>query len=290
MAKYICINGKFLTSETAKISVFDSALLYGEGIFETLKAKQGHIFFLDQHLKRLRHTAQQLDFKGLPSTALLSSSLYKLLQKNDLEDAHLRINISRRESSLGLHKRAPKDLHWILWAQPLNIFPKNIYQQGMKTILIRTVTNDSFPLVQYKTTHYLTKILARREVARHKADEGILLNSQGELSEGTSSSLFLIKGGVLYTPPLSSGLLPGITRQLVIECAKKTNILFKEKVLSPLDLMQADEAFLTSSLKDLMPIHSVDGKKIGDDHLKPVTQKLIQAYEEIMRADLPNKS
>jgi branched-subunit amino acid aminotransferase/4-amino-4-deoxychorismate lyase len=282
---HISINGHIVPASRAKIPVSDSAFLYGEGFFETMKAEKGHVLFLTHHLKRLRKTARFFKFDGLPPDNEIEKSLHRLLKKNKLKEAYVRLNISR-EATPGEHLTKKRDLHWVIWASSYKGYSTKLYQAGAPITILKDLINDPVPLAQHKMTNYFTKLFGHKTAMKKKYHEGILLNRHGDLTEGTSSSLFMVKSGALYTPSLSSGLLPGTRRDIIIDCAKKLKIKVIKKRLRPKDLFQAHEAFLTNSLKGIMPIHSVDRKRIGKGNERPTTSALIEAYETQVRRDI----
>lgn len=173
-------------------------------------------------------------------------------------------------------------LHWSLLVRPFLGYPAPLYQKGGRLVLIRSVRNDPRPMAQAKVTNYLTKMIARRECAGRSADEGVLLSPDGKVTECTSSNLFVVKNERLITPPLSDGLMPGVTRKVLLRLCRKLKTPFVEKSLWPTDLKKADEIFITSTLKDVMPIARWEGKRVGRTVPGPITQKLMATYAKLL--------
>lgn len=269
----VYMNGRLVPEAKAKISLDDSAYLYGHGIFETLRAAQGRLLFLPDHLARLKRNARFLGLKLPLSPSALTVAIYRTLKKNRLREAHLRINLS--QSAAGRP-------HLTIFAKPYVPYPRSFYQKGAPLILVRSVRNDSGLIATIKTTDYLTKIIARKEISERGAIDGILLNERGRVTEGASSNVFVVRRGKIYTPPLSDGLLPGIRRKIATKLARKLKIPIVEKSLRPQDLKGADEIFLTSTLKGIMPIRTFDGKKVGKSAPGLITSLLMKAYVSVI--------
>lgn len=263
-----------LPEAKACISVFDSAYLYGIGLFETLRASEARIRFWDLHDRRLRRNAKMTGLRVPLSSDSLRKATQALLAKNGLRDATIRMMLSENEAG------RPS---LVITARPYAPYPGRCYREGARAVFSRVMSADSKTLSAVKTTSYLSKMLPRREAARRGADEALLINERGHVTEGASSSLFIVKGGALTTPPLSDGLLPGTRRKIVIGLARKLRIPFREKILLPKDLYAADEIFLTSSLKDIMPVGWVEGRKIGKQAPDLITRRLQREYSQTLR-------
>jgi branched-chain amino acid aminotransferase len=268
------IDGKMVSEGRAVVPVSDSAYLYGVGLFETMKATGGRVLFFHLHDARLRGNAKRIGLKVPLSSRRLLAVIERLLRKNRLRESTVRVMLSETPDG------RPR---LVITAKPFQPYPRRCYTQGARTVFARTFSSDSKTLSAVKTTSYLSKMIPRREAVRRGADEALMVNENGRVTEGASSSLFVVKDGVLTTPPLSDGLLPGTRRKVVMALARKLKIPLKEKSLRPKDLLQADEAFLTSSLKDLMPVGFVEGGKIGKPCPGPVTQRLDAAYQILAR-------
>lgn len=276
----VYVNGTFVPAEEAKISIFDAAYLYGEGLFETLLAVQGKVLFLPWHFKRLYSGARQLKVPMTLKQSALEAALYKTMHVNDLQDAYLRINVSAEEAVIGARRRIVRDSHLVIIAKPPDPYPKELYQQGCRLVVVRSAPNDPLPIANIKTNNYLLKMMARREIAQRKADEGILLNTKGKVTEGAGSNLFAVFGQRIVTPPLSDGVLPGVTREQVMRIARRFGISCREQSLTVKRLGAADEIFITSTLKGVMPVATLEGRKLPRPIPGPITQQLMTRYRK----------
>lgn len=246
------------------IPVFDSAYLHGIGIFETLRTESGVPLFLKLHDKRLRRNARRIGLKVPLTPAIMRRKIGRLLQKVGGGESTIRIVLS--EGRL------------VMIANPFKPYPRRCYRDGARLVIAKTVQADAKSVAVIKTTSYLTKMLARREAERRGADEAILLDAGGRVTEGASSNVFIVKNGRLFTPPLSDGLLPGTRRNVVMVLARRLKIPVAERTLTVRDLTIAEEVFITSALKDVMPVGSINGKRIGKKSPGDLTLRLTRAY------------
>ena len=277
---YIDLNGRLIPETRAQISVFDSALLYGEGLFETLRAVDGNILFLDRHLDRLWRSCRAIGFPPPVPKATLVRRLKRLLKANRLCDAYVRINVSLNEVEVGDPRRRRAGFHVILFAKPFLPYPARCYTKGARLVIIRSVVNDPLPLANIKSTNYLAKIMARRDALLRGADEGILLNIHGRITEGASSNIFIVRRGVVMTPPLSEGVMPGVTRDRVREICRSLKIPYRFTPLAVNDLRRADEIFITSTLKGVMPVGWIEGRRLRTTSFA-VTPQIARGYPEL---------
>ena len=287
--KFALLDGKLVAEHKPHLRLLDSAYLYGIGAFETLRVVAGRVLFVEEHLQRLKNTLRFLHLPLSLKPQEFKKGAAKLLRANGLKDAYLRMMVSGEEQHLGTGggTKAMAPLHWSLLVRPFSGYPPHLHQQGARLVLIRSVRNDPQPMAQAKVTNYLTKMIARRECASRKpgsgkADEGVLLSPDGKVTECTSSNLFVVKNGKLITPPLTDGLMPGVTRKVLFRLCRKLKIPFVEESLWPADLTRADEIFITSTLKDVMPIGRCEGKRVGRTLPGPITKKLMEAYHHII--------
>lgn len=278
------INGEWVPAEEAKISVFDSSYLYGEGLFETLQSHRGKVLFFDRHIRRLYGSAPKLHIPIPLSSEELKKTVYQALEINQLREAYIRIQLSAEEENIGVLKRTAQDAHLVILVKPSEPYPDHLYEKGGRLVQIRSVVNDPYPMSVIKSTNYLIKMTARRESVTRGADEGVLLNTKGEITECGGSNLFLVKNGKLLTPPLKSGLLPGITRGVLIELARRLKIPCQEKGLKLSTLYSAEEVFITSSLKGVMPIRLFEKKKFNAPG--PITKRMGEAYEALCEKEI----
>lgn len=282
----IFLNAKLVPAHRAVLSVYDHGFLYGDGIYETFRSYGGVIFRLDQHLARLQHSARLIHLKLPYPLARLRSSLYRTLEANRLSEATLRMTISRGVGELGLDPDLCARPTIVITARVFNGYPKALYHRGLvaAVVTIRRLGSDALD-PRIKSTNFLNNILAKIEAKRAGADEGLMLNREGYLTEGTVSNLFLIKKGRLYTPSPRVGLLEGITRQVVLELAGTMGIPTEESFLTPKDLLRADECFLTNTSMEIMPVRKIGKVPIG--HGKPgrVTVELRKAFRALIREE-----
>jgi branched-chain amino acid aminotransferase len=287
MAEIIYLNGHFIPRSKAKLSPFDHGFLYGYGLFETMRAYHGHIFRLDRHLARLRRSAQSL---GLMHSILttdegkqtLKAACVATLAANKLKDARLRLTVSAGEGDMAPDPSTCSSPTVLITAQNLVPLPPEKYESGFKAMLSPLRRNSQSPLSRLKSTCYMENILARMAVRSAGCDEAILLDEQGYLAEGSTTNIFLVSKGVLITPSLEIGVLPGITREAVLEIARASNIQTLERQVELKELIEAEEAFVTNSILELMPLTWFEGKPIGTSEPGELTRKLITAYRKFV--------
>ena len=288
MGLVIYCNGAFVPEEEAKISVFDHGFLYGDGIFEGIRAYHGRVFKLDEHLKRLYESAKSIQLNiGIPKEEMQEIVL-ESLRRNGLTDAYIRLVVSRGKGDLGLDpNKCPKAAIFCIAAQ-IKIFEQSMYEQGLevKTVAIRRNNLDSLS-PRIKSLNYLNNILAKIEANQAGVVEGIMLNQEGYVAEGTSDNIFIYRDGVLRTPPLSAGILQGITRDSVLRLASELGIMTVEELFTRHDLYTSDECFLTGTAAELIPVIKVDGRDIGAGTPGEVYKKLLVAFRALTRVNGP---
>jgi branched-chain amino acid aminotransferase len=273
-------NGFYLDENRAHLSLADRGFLAGEGVFETLRAYQGHVVFLEEHFKRLHDSAHVLGLKFPVSSARLKFLVDEMINMNKLSEAVVRIYISSEGASVGDLDSPPKQVNFIISCRPFENFPAEFYEEGVSTILVKDVYAESGVLAQIKSLNYLSRLLARRQARSQGAFEGILLNGEGRIAEGSGSNLFIVSKERVFTPPLEEGALPGVTRSQIFRIAEKEKIPLDEKPLTTEDLSGAEEIFLTSTLKEVMPVRSVDGKALPLKAPGPVTRLWMELYRD----------
>jgi len=265
----VWINGRFTDSRDAKISVFDRGFLYGDGLFETMRAYAGSIFSLDEHLARLFNSSKNLRIKIPYSKKELREASYNIIKRNAVKDAYIRITVTRGGNVIIITKE-------------FSGYPRRDYIYGTSAKVLEMTLDEHSPLAGMKTLNRLSYLLAKESAKAGGYGEAILLNTKGDVAEGATSNLFLVKNGRLLTPSLDSGILPGITRRTVIALAKELKIPVIEKHLSYKELILADEVFLTNSLAELLPLIKVDRAKIGRGRPGEVTKLLHAAYRKMI--------
>ena len=287
MEEIVYLNGSLVPRSQARISVFDHGFLYGYGLFETMRAYNGTIFLLERHLQRLRHSAEVIGFSSELVDIDLSKACIDVLKANDLQDARMRITVSRGEldSFPGSSNSGTPTV--VVTARSYSPLSVQTYEQGFRVVVSSLRRCRQSPLSRLKTTNYLTSVLARIEAEKAGFDETLLLNEQGFLTEGSTSNLFLVNPSGLVTPSPESGILPGITRAAVIELAGALGISVTEYAIGLEALEQVEEAFLTNSVMEIMPLVEVrdnSGKVITIGSGKPgkITKRLMTAYREMV--------
>jgi branched-chain amino acid aminotransferase len=288
MARYCWLDGKIVSEKVAKVSVLDRGLLLGEGLFETMRAYNGRVFALSRHYKRLSEGAKVLGIT-VPGLREIEDGIYDLLEANKLKDARVRLTVTSGPGGPGLLPEGPTNPTVIILAHPLEALPTRILRRGARATILPIRKIARSPLGVIKTTSYAENVLGRRLAKQAGADEGIFLNTEGDLCEGTASNIFLVKFGKLFTPDLASGCLPGVTRAVVLEIAPKAGLEPEETSLSPIDLADTDEAFLTSSTREIVPLTVVDGETVGTGRPGEATAALAQRYRELVLRQCPPK-
>jgi branched-chain amino acid aminotransferase len=288
MSLIIYLNGEFVKEEEAVVSVFDHGVLYGDGIFEGIRAYHGRVFKLKEHIDRLYESAHviQLDI-GLSKEEMMEVVL-ETCRRNNLEDAYIRLVVTRGKGDLGLDPRkCPKPTVFCI-ASGIQLYPEELYEKGMSIVTVPTRRNNPEAMnPRVKSLNYLNNIMAKMEAILSGVPEALLLNNEGYVTEATGDNVFIVKNGVLMTPPPHLGLLEGITRNTVMELAREKGIPVEEKLFNRLDVYLADECFLTGTAAELIPVISVDGRQIGDGKPGQMTKDLIAAYRELTKVDGP---
>jgi len=281
MERKIYLNGKFVSSEEAKISVFDHGLLYGDGVFEGLRAYNGRIFKLDEHLDRLYQSAQHILLTVTLRKKELAEAIIQTVKVNDLRDAYIRVVVTRGVGDLGLDPtKCPKSSLFII-ADKIKLYPEEFYQKGLEIITVPTQRTGVGALdPQVKSLNYLNNILAKIEALNSGAKEALMLNAQGLVLECTGDNIFMLEKGVLKTPPTYLGVLNGITRNTVIELAKNLSIKTKETVFTRYNLFNAQECFLTGTAAEIIPVVKIDQRIIGDGKPGPITEQIRNSFKE----------
>jgi len=287
MVEIIYLNGQLIPRSKAKLSSFDHGFLYGYGLFETMRAYNGHIFRLDSHLTRLRCSAESI---GLTHSILttdegkqsLKAACVATLEANKLKDARIRLTVSAGEGDMTPDPSTCPSPTILVTARNLDPLAPEKYEAGFKAALSFLRRNSQSPLSRLKSTCYMENILARMAARAAGCDEAILLNEQGYLAEGSTTNIFLVSRGELITPCFESGVLPGITRDAVLEIARTSHLKATERWVQLNELVEAEEAFVTNSILELMPLVSVEGRPIGTGKPSKLTGDLLFAYRKLV--------
>ncbi len=282
MEVLIYINGELVPRGEARISPFDRGILYGYGLFETMRSYGGRVFSLDRHLTRLLHSADKIGLGASLDPAALRQAIHRTLEANKLIDARIRLTVTAGEGERGLAPPTSGMLTIMVVAEELVLPPPQAYEDGIRAAVVSVRRNSQSPLSGIKSIGYLDNLLAHYEAVAAGADEAILLNEQGFVAECSTSNIFLVVEGRLLTPSMESGILPGVTREEVIEMALNLGIAVEEEEIPLAQLLRANEAFLTNSIIEVMPIVEVDGKPIGTGKPGEVTKRLMAAYRELV--------
>ena len=281
MSATVNVNGHITGERDAVVSVFDHGLLYGEGIYETLRTYHGRPFLYDRHMRRLRNSARMIVL-DLPFTDTeMASRIRETMAASDLEsaEAHIRVLVTRGVGELSYDPRATPIPSIIIIVKPQVDPTSDEYARGVRVVIVDVVRNHPEtvnPMI--KSNNLLNSALCAQQAIRRGGFEGIMRNYRGELSECSTANLFIVKEGVALTPPLECGLLPGITREFLFDVGKEIGIDVREQVLRDDDLFSADEAFLTSTTREAVPIVTVDDRTIGSGRPGPVTRTLLEGF------------
>ncbi|NHC40145.1 aminodeoxychorismate lyase [Bacillus sp. MM2020_1] len=271
---HIYFNGQFVKKEEVKISPFDHGFLYGMGLFETFRVYEGHPFLLDDHLERLNKGLEVLNISFRFDREEVYSNLQELLEINNLTNAYIRLNVSAGIGDVGLQVEPYMEPNILIFPKPL---PPAGELVEKKAVLLKLRRNSPEGKERIKSHHFMNNILAKREIGNAADVEGIFLTKDGYLAEGIVSNIFWLKGKVLYTPAVNTGILNGITRQFVIELGKKNNLSVAEGFYTVENALQADELFVTNSIQEVVPITSFEGHKLPGQK-GPIVQQLHQDY------------
>ena len=283
----IYIDGKFYKKEDAKVSVFDHGLLYGDGVFEGIRSYNRLVFKLKEHIDRLFESAKSIMLDIPLSKEQVIKAVIVTLKENKLNDAYIRLIVTRGEGDLGLDPRKCKGKATIIIiADKIALYPKELYREGLKIVTVPTIRNLPEALnPQIKSLNYLNNILAKIEAVNSGCDEAIMLDSLGYVAECTGDNIFIVKDKNLYTPPQCMGTLRGITRDAVIEVAKKLKIGVHEHVITRHEVYISDECFLTGTAAEIVPVVMVDGRIIGSGKPSKTTLRLMGKFREITKKE-----
>ena len=272
---WVYVNDRFVPQEQAVVSVFDHGFLYGDGVYETLRAYRGRVFQLADHLARLERSGSRIRLHMPVGRERLASLLRESLRRNQLQEAYLRVTVSRGGGEIGLDPALCKSPTLVIIAKPFQPYPDAFYTDGVAVIIATTIRNlpEALP-PQVKSLNFLNNILAKMEATAASAHEALLLNHRGDVAEGTTSNVFVVQGERLRTPAVECGILEGITRQLVLQLAHDAGIQTEETRLAVDELLRADECFLTNTTQEILPVTRVDGKMVGDGRPGAITRRL----------------
>ncbi|OUT55155.1 MAG: branched-chain-amino-acid transaminase [Rhodopirellula sp. TMED11] len=284
MPRQIYINGQYFAPDDAKISVYDHGLLYGDGVFEGMRAYSGKVFRLTEHLQRLDESGRAIGLQMPIDLETMANDVNETVARNEITDGYIRLIVTRGAGALGLDPFKCSNPQLIIIADSITLYPDSAYENGLDLVTASTIRNHPAALSpRIKSLNYLNNILAKMEGLRAGCVEALMLNHKGEVAECTGDNIFIVKDGKLFTPPIEAGILEGITRNAVLELAQQAGIETAEIPLTRHDLYVADECFLTGSAAEVIAAVKLDGRAIGDGSVGPITQQLNQAFRTLVR-------
>jgi len=281
----VYIDGQYCDEKNARVSVFDHGLLYGDGVFEGIRAYNGRVFKLKEHIDRLYDSAKAILLDIPMSHAEMMRAVIETCRQNTLRDGYIRLMVTRGIGTLGLNPNRCKNPSVIIIADTIQLYPQELYDKGMAIVTVPTTRNSNNALnPAIKSLNYLNNILAKIEANLAGVEEALMLNSAGYVAECTGDNIFILKDGRLLTPPLSSGALYGITRATVIDLARDAGITVSEPNLTRYDLYIADECFLTGTGAEIIPVTKIDGRVVGSGKPGSVTRSLVTKYHALTQS------
>ena len=280
----IYLNGKMVPEKDAKVSVFDHGLLYGDGVFEGIRAYNGRVFMLDEHVDRLYRSAKAIAMTIPMTKAEMAQAVVDTCKANKLTNGYIRLVVTRGVGELGLNPYLCKKPQVIIIAAGIQLYPPSLYEKGMAVVTVGTIRNHAEAVnPRIKSLNYLNNVMAKIEAINAGVMECILLNGQGFVSEASGDNIFAVRGDTLLTPPCWCGALEGITREVVMKMAPEHGLRVKEDVMTRYDLYTADEVFLTGTAAEIISVVNVDRRPIGDGKPGPATRRLAKAFHEYAR-------
>jgi branched-chain amino acid aminotransferase len=280
----VYINGKLLDKSDAKISVYDHGLLYGDGVFEGIRVYSGTVFRLRQHIDRLYDSARAIALEIPIARNEMIDAVNNTVRANNKRDGYIRLVVTRGAGTLGLDPRKTSEPQVIIIVDDISMYPQELYDNGLEIVTASTIRNHPAATnPRIKSLNYLNNILAKMEGIRAGCLEALMLNHKGEVAECTGDNIFLVKHGLLRTPPLDAGILEGVTRNAVIELARADGIVVQEMSLTRHDVYTADECFLTGTAAEVIPVVKIDGRLIGAGKPGPITRQLHERFHKLVR-------
>lgn len=285
-SQWIFLGDKLVKKEDAVVSVYDHGFLYGDGVFEGIRVYDGNVFKLDAHLKRLYESAHSIMLQIPFTQEEMVQHIVETVKVNKLKSAYIRIVVSRGVGSLGLDPSSCSKSQVIIIAEELTMFPKEYYERGIKIASVASRRNRPDVLSpQIKSLNYLNNILVKLEANQAGVSEALMMNDQGYVTEGSADNVFIIKKGVIYTPPVYLGALEGITRNAILEIAQKIGYEVKEAPFTRHDVYVADEVFLTGTAVEIIAVIDVDGRIISNGKPGKITSHLLEEFRRVVTTD-----
>jgi branched-chain amino acid aminotransferase len=284
MPSTIYINGALVPTEQAKVSVYDHGFLYGDGVFEGIRVYNGRVFLLVEHIDRLYESALAIRLQIPIDKRAMTAAVEQTVAANGIKEGYVRLVVTRGAGSLGLDIRKTSHPQVIVIADTISLYPREVYEGGLKLVTASTIRNHSAALSpRIKSLNYLNNILAKIEGVDQGCEEALMLNHKGEVAECTGDNIFIVSRGILKTPSAESGILEGITRNAVIRLARDAKISVSECPLLRHDIYVADECFLTGTAAEVIAVVSLDGRQIGNGNPGPVTRDLQARFHQLTR-------
>ena len=280
----IFLGDKLVDEKDAVVSVFDHGLLYGDGVFEGIRAYHGRVFLLDEHIDRLYDSAKAIALDIPMDKAAMAQAVVDTCKANDIADGYIRLVVTRGKGTLGLNPYLCKKAQTIIIAAKIQLYPQELYDNGLKIVTVGTVRNHTEAInPRVKSLNYLNNVMAKIEAINAGCMECLMLNPQGQVAEASGDNVFAIKNGVITTPPSWCGALEGLTRNKVMELAREAGYTVRENVMARYDLYVADEVFLTGTAAEIISVVDIDKRPIGDGKPGKTTRQLRDLYVECTR-------
>ena len=286
MSLEVYIDGKYYPKDKAKVSVYDHGLLYGDGVFEGIRAYSGRVFRLEEHLHRLYESAKSVAIEVPLDVDPLRKVILDTLRRNQLKDSYIRLMVTRGVGDLGLDPRKCSKATLIVITDTIKLYPPEAYDKGLRIMIASTRKNSPDCLSpRVKSMNYLNNIMAKLEAIGAGVAESVMLDKNGFLTECTSENIFIVRDRKVYTPTSVVGILEGITRSVVMELAGKLGYDVQMAFLTPHDLYTCDESFVTGTGAELLPVVEVSGRRIGDGRVGPITRELLDHFRELTKTE-----
>jgi len=287
MSAKVWIDGHFVPRDEAKVSIFDHGLLYGDGVFEGIRAYNGKIFECAAHMRRLFDSARAIRLTIPYTPEEIEKFTYETLKTNNMSDSYIRLVVTRGVGTLGLDPGNCKRPTVFIITELIRLYPHEMYENGMSVITASVIRNHPNALSpRIKSLNYLNNILAKIEAADAGVPEAVMLNTEGFVAECTADNIFIVRNGEVLTPPASEGSLEGVTRGAIINICRGSAIPIHERRLERHDLYIADECFLTGTAAEVIPVTKIDGRPIGTGKPGPVTKRLSESFHKLVRHEL----
>jgi len=283
----VFLDGQIVPVEQAKISVFDHGLLYGDGVFEGIRAYNGVVFQEEAHVRRLYDSAKAIYLEIPMTPEQFKQAIHDTLQANNLKDAYIRACVTRGVGYMGLNPKLTVDPKVFIITTALQMYPEKFYREGLELITASTIRNHPNALSpRIKSMNYLNNIMAQVEAVEAGYLEAVMLNHEGYVAECTGDNIFVVRRGLLQTPPASAGILEGVTRNVVMELARRRGIPVAEPTLTRFDLYTADECFITGTGAEVLPVVKIDGRVIGRGKPGPIFKQLLEDFRAATRGEI----